>query len=143
MTERSPAEDDVPEAEFGKLGEVPSRRPRMTSDEIADQAQRVIEEAITRNLAHEIVIVGILVSVAVVGIFLLLSGASTLRWELLASGSACAVAVGWPVSRLFAMWKFNLALKILPAIIRMSEAKSRQSLVLRFVDQLIGLLEKD
>jgi hypothetical protein len=140
MTEDLPSEDDGPEKEKAKSTGGRNPPPKMTPDQIAEMVQRTIDEAIKRNTPHEIAILVILVSVAFVGIFLLLSGAADRRWELLASGSSCALAVGWPVSRLFGMWKFNLALKTLPAVMRMSDNKSRQELLFRFVDRLIARL---
>lgn len=124
MTTRQPDEGEGRGDEIGREDVGRIKPQRLTSDEIADAAQRAIDEAIKRNAPHEIVIVAILVSVAAVGIFLLLLGASDRRVELLTSGSSCALAVGWPVTRLFRMWQFNLALKTLPAIIRMSDNRS-------------------
>ena len=140
MTEELSPENEGGNNEQSREGRKRTKLPKLTSDELADSAQRTIDEAIKRNVPHEIVIVAILVGMACVGIFLLINGAANRSWELLASGSSCTLAVGWPVSRLFRMWQFNLALKTLPAIIRMSDSKSRQELLIRFVDRMIDRL---
>ncbi len=140
MTEELPSNDAGRVIEKTGTAGGQITRPRMTQDEIAKEAQRIIDDSIRRNAPLEVAIVGILASVAAVGIFLLVNGTAERRWELLASGSSCAFAVGWPVARLVGMWKFNHALKSLPAIIRMSDTKSRQELLFRFVDRLIDKL---
>ena len=140
MTEELPSGDEPRETGISKESVGRIKAQKRTPDEIADAAQRSIDEAIKRNVPLEITIGVILVLMASIGFFLTIRGAADHQWELLASGSLFAVAVGWPVSRLFQMWQFNLALKTLPAIIRMSDNKNRQELLVRFVDQLIHRL---
>jgi len=80
------------------------------------------------------------IAVATAGIVLLLKGAAEGRWALLASGSSCAFAPGWPVARLLDMRRFNIILQSLPEIIRMSDTKGRKELTFRFVEKLIDKL---
>lgn len=112
----------------------------MTNDEIAERIARRIDQAIRRNIGLEIAIIAILVIVASVGIYLLINGANERRWELLATGSACQAAIGWPIAQLLEIRRFNVLLQTLPELIRMADTEGRKELVFKLVEKLMDKL---
>ena len=112
----------------------------MTNDELSAWVTARIDTAIRRNLPIEAAIVVILVVMAGVGVFLLVSGSSAHRWELLASGAACEAAVGWPVASLLKIRRHNLMLQVLPGLIRTADTDDRKALIFQFIQKLMERL---
>ncbi len=112
----------------------------MTKDEIADRVAAIIQKALRRNLYLEIITVILLATVAGVGIYLLLRGASDRSWELLISGAACEASVGWPVVNLLNLRRFNLLFQTLPELIRMADTEDGKKLFYAFIERLMERL---
>src|SRR4051812_13158927 len=93
---------------LGRLDDPPTRE-----ELLADRVGRTIADALWRNVLTEAVVVVILISVAVIGIYLLIRGTTATggpTWQLLGAGTACQAAIGWPVRVLLKHHKWTTLL---------------------------------
>jgi len=112
----------------------------MTNEQIAEWVTQRIDQSIRENLPREILITVILVVEVGAGIFLLIYGIRAGGWVPFAAGSACQLAIGWPIAKLLAIRRDNLHLKILPSLIRMADKEDQKELSYKLAEKLMAKL---
>jgi hypothetical protein len=109
----------------------------MTTDELAQEVAGYIEEAIRKNRRTELIVTGLLVSFAVVGLGIFIGGSITGHWLAMLPGVLCEVAIVWPIKELIALRAENIRLVYLPQLIRMADKEAKQKIVQQLADALI------
>ena len=112
----------------------------MTNDEIATFVTQRIDQSIRASLPREVLITTSLVIDVAVGLFIIVHGVRQGGWLPVAAGSACQVAIGWPIAKLLALRQDNLYLQILPSLIRMADRKDQKELIYEFAKRMMRKL---
>jgi hypothetical protein len=79
----------------------------------------------------------VLVVLIVAGLGLVVYGAASRRWELLAPGGLVQLLVFFPVRKLIQLREDNMRLQILPQLMRLAETKEAKALAAKLVQRLI------
>lgn len=90
-----------------------------------------------KNRRQELGVVGLLVGLFAVGLALLVAGAVSQRYELLAPGGLLQAAIFFPIRSLLAIRAENRALLILPQLMRLADSQEAKLLAARLVAKLI------
>lgn len=96
-----------------------------------------IEAAIAKNRRQEWVVVGSLLALFATGLALLVYGAATQAWQVLAPGGLIQSAIVFPIRRLIRLREENKTLQILPQLMRLADTKEAKALAARLVQKLI------
>lgn len=96
-----------------------------------------INEAIQRNWHTERLYIGALVLLFLAGLGLLIGGALSQRWELLAPGGLVQLAIVLPIRRLIQLRQDDMRLQIIPQLLLLAETHEAKVLAARLVKRLI------
>ena len=110
---------------------------RKTDGEVVREVTASIDRAIAKNRRQEWVVIGVLVSLFAVGLGLLVFGAVTQTWALLAPGGLIQMAIVVPIRTLIRLREENKALLILPQLMRLADTKEAKALAAKLVQRLI------
>lgn len=106
-------------------------------DQVVHAVVTRIDIAINDNRRHERIIVGVLVSLFVVGLGLVVYGAAIERWELLVPGGTLQLMIAFPVRQLIRLRSDNMRLQILPELMRLADTREAKRLAAKLVNHLI------
>lgn len=79
----------------------------------------------------------VLVALFAVGLALIISGAATGRWQLLAPGGIVQMTIAFPVRRLIKLREDNVRLQIIPQLLRLAEKEQGRALAAKLIERLI------
>ena len=104
---------------------------------MAQEVAKYIEEAIRKNRRTETIIIGLLVSFAVVGLGIFIGGWITGHWWAMLPGVLCEVAIVWPIQKLIELRAENIRLLYVPQLIPMADREAKQKIVWELAEALI------
>ncbi|QEG27246.1 hypothetical protein GobsT_20000 [Gemmata obscuriglobus] len=110
---------------------------RKNDAEVVREVTACIEAAIAKNRRQEWIVVGVLLALFTTGLSLLVYGAVSQIWALLASGGLVQVTIAFPVYRLIQLREDNMRLQILPQLMRLAETNEAKVLAAQLVRRLI------
>jgi len=105
--------------------------------EVTREVTACIETALGKNRRQEWIVISVLLALFVTGLGLLVYGAATQTWVLLASGGLVQITIVFPIYRLIQLREENVRLQILPQLMRLAETKEAKLLAARLVQRLI------
>jgi MFS superfamily sulfate permease-like transporter len=105
--------------------------------EVIRQVEACIDAAIEKNRHTERIVIGVLVSLFVVGLGLMVYAAIIRRWELLVPGSLLQIILFFPIRKLIQLREDNMRLRILPQLMRLADSDEAKLLAARLVKRLI------
>jgi hypothetical protein len=114
-----------------------ARVSKKDQSEVVREVTTCIEAAIAKNRRQEWIVTGVLLALFVTGLGLLVYGALTRTWPLLASGGLVQITIVFPILRLIRIREENMRLQILPQLMRLAETAEAQALAARLVQRLI------
>ncbi len=82
-------------------------------------------------------IIAMLAALVVVGIGLLVLGAFAGNWHAVTGGGIAAFLVRWPLTRLIALHRQNLALATIPLLVQMANVTEARRLIAQLIRELI------
>ncbi len=110
---------------------------RKTDAEVVQEVGERIDVAIRQNRGQERIIVVLLVMLFVSGLGLVVWGAATKAWSLLAPGGLLQLAIVFPLRRLIKLREDNMRLQILPQLLRLADSQEAKLLAAKLVNRLI------
>jgi hypothetical protein len=113
----------------------------MTNDEAIAAATAAINEALRRNRYWEMGIGLVLLTLFVSGLYLLFSGFSASgpeMWSRLIAGGLIEGTIYWPVRELIRLRRENIALQVIPSLLRLAKSAEGKQLVLKLLYKLLG-----
>jgi hypothetical protein len=96
-----------------------------------------INDAIQKNPHTERLYVAGLVLLFLAGLALLIVGAITQRWELLAPGGLVQLAIIFPIRKLIQLRQDDMRLQIIPQLLLLAETRESKALAAKLVKRLI------
>lgn len=105
--------------------------------EVVREVTACIEAAIAKNRRQEWIVIGVLLALFAIGLGLLVLGAVSQTWALLAPGGLVQVTIVFPISRLIRLREDNMRLQILPQLMRLAETNEAKVLAAQLVRRLI------
>jgi hypothetical protein len=105
--------------------------------EVIREVEACIDAAIEKNRHMERIVIGVLVTLFVVGLGLMAYAAVSQRWELLVPGSFVQIILFFPIRRLIQLREDNMRLRILPQLMRLADSEEAKLLAARLVKRLI------
>lgn len=96
-----------------------------------------IDRALKANRQHETTLVVLLVALFVTGLTLIVYGAVTGQWLVLAGGGLLKIAILYPLRLLIKLREGNVALQILPQLLRLAKTPEMKALAAKLIERLI------
>ena len=111
--------------------------PKKSEPDVVGEVTRYVNEAISTNRQQEWVVIALLLALFLVGLGLLVYGAYSQSWQLLAPGGIIQMAIVFPLRRLISLREQNKALQILPQLMRLADTTEAKALAAELVKKLI------